>query len=386
MMIRSFLPIGQGASYMERFRAVDDDGQNITVLYDCGSSTSVDHLKNCLRDNLNDGSTIHAVFISHFDEDHINGLPFILENYVVKHLFIPLITEDELNVICLGCLCGRLFPSNNEFFNAFFNEYPYFRRIVSGETDVRFIEEYSKGNDYYEETYRWDLWNNLIHSGEDISDVVFSSKNNSFTEDWLYIPFNFRQEKRYGLLIDELQKIYGVRITVKNALDIIKTDPSEIDRIKSAYKKVTGSINVNSMVLLSGTYNQNIRQEEYSVSRSFKRKCCIERHCCCCGVKAGCLYMGDYDAHGKSKWKDLKNAFSNYWDMIGCIQIPHHGSKHNYNTELICKRWGYYVISAGVKNKYRHPHSYVVKDMLFKGVQPRIVTEEKESELILLVQ
>lgn len=386
MMIRSFLPVGQGACYMERFRDVDNDDHNITVLYDCGSSTSVDHLKKCLRDNLSDGSTIHAVFISHFDEDHINGLPFILENYDVKHLFIPLITEDELNVIRLGCLCGGLFPSNNEFFRDFFSEYPYFRRTIDGKTDVRFIDEYRNENENYEELPRWDLWNRLIHSGDDISDLVFPSKYYGVTDDWLYVPFNFQQEKRYGELIDELQKIYGLRITVKDALDIIKTDPSEIDRIKCAYKKVSGSLNANSMVLFSGTTNQNIRQEEYNVYSSLKKKCCIERCCRCYRAKAGCLYMGDYDAHGKRKWNDLRNAFSNYWELIGCIQIPHHGSKHNFNKELTCYRWRYYVISAGVKNKYWHPNSCVIKDMLFKGAQLRVVTEEKESELILLVQ
>lgn len=91
MMVRSFLPIGQGACYLERFHVCDDKGNNITVLYDCGSMKSLQLLEDCLSNNLNDGSTIHAAFISHFDEDHVNGLPYLLRNYRVKHLFIPLI-------------------------------------------------------------------------------------------------------------------------------------------------------------------------------------------------------------------------------------------------------------------------------------------------------
>ena len=38
---------------------------------------------------------IDAVFISHFHEDHINGLDYLLSHYTVKKLFLPLLTEIE---------------------------------------------------------------------------------------------------------------------------------------------------------------------------------------------------------------------------------------------------------------------------------------------------
>lgn len=73
-----------------------------------------------------------------------------------------------------------------------------------------------------------------------------------------------------------------------------------------------------------------------------------------------------------------------YWDSIGCVQVPHHGSKHNFNPKLLEFRC-IYVISAGFSNRYRHPHESVVKQFLFNHVMPYIVTEKDESELVTFV-
>lgn len=38
MMIRSFLPVGQGAFYRETFKI---NGDKINIIYDCGSATDI---------------------------------------------------------------------------------------------------------------------------------------------------------------------------------------------------------------------------------------------------------------------------------------------------------------------------------------------------------
>ena len=91
--------------------------------------------------------------------------------------------------------------------------------------------------------------------------------------------------------------------------------------------------------------------------------------------------MGDYDAKGESKWCDLKNAYEKYWAYIGCVQIPHHGSYRNYNNEF-SKLYSYFVISAGISNKYRHPSGSVVKDLILNNKVPLIVTEMRNSEVM----
>ena len=108
-------------------------------------------------------------------------------------------------------------------------------------------------------------------------------------------------------------------------------------------------------------------------------RCCIS-----CVKPAGCLYTGDYDASGKQKWKSLKDGYLEQWDAIGCLQIPHHGSGHNYNSGFSTLN-SFFVISAGRSNRYRHPHSKVVKKLMFNNRYPFIVTEDSASAVHLVV-
>lgn len=100
MMIRSFLPVGQGAFYCEQFEGWGDN-EDVNIVYDCGSSTNVKLVEKQIRDNFYKGQTIHAVFISHLDDDHINGIPFLLKYCHVKKMFFPLITEKNTKYISL---------------------------------------------------------------------------------------------------------------------------------------------------------------------------------------------------------------------------------------------------------------------------------------------
>lgn len=101
--------------------------------------------------------------------------------------------------------------------------------------------------------------------------------------------------------------------------------------------------------------------------------------------KAGCLYTGDYNASGRNNWKELQKAYSKYWDKIGCIQIPHHGSKYNFNDKFLDYNC-FFVISAGYSNKYKHPHSEVIKKFLLRDIKPNLVTEQQGSAFYTLIQ
>jgi len=163
------------------------------------------------------------------------------------------------------------------------------------------------------------------------------------------------------------------------------SDPDIQKAITDAYKKVKGSLNTNSMVLFSGIRDNNVHQWRIN---PYDRLYCCRHECIDCYNyylrKNGCLYIGDYEANGKCKWFELKNAYLKYWDYIGCIQIPHHGSYRNYNQEFSLLD-AYFVISAGLKNRWRHPSGSVIKDLFLKNKYPLIVTEQHNSEVILKV-
>lgn len=84
VVIRSFLPVGQGAFYLEQFMFNEE---KINIIYDCGSNTDCKLVEGQIRDNFEEGAKIHAVFLSHLDADHINGLPYLLKRCNVKKCF-----------------------------------------------------------------------------------------------------------------------------------------------------------------------------------------------------------------------------------------------------------------------------------------------------------
>lgn len=372
MILRSFLPIGQGAFYCEQFMGRFAE-ERINIIYDCGSSTDVELVKEQIKNNFREGEMIHAVFISHLDEDHINGIPFLLKYCKVNKIFFPLLTEEDARYMSLYNLIK---VGERYSFAASFITNPH---ATLHELDIEYRPR------LFQISGDEQVYNNIdamtIASGENVADIIFGndSKRYAIYAKWLYVPYNFRQADRIKQLQNELNKSFGKDMDNGDIRDVWeKGTEAEREAIKCAYKKVEGSFNTNSMTLFSGT------REHWLLQRRVNINYCVCALRCCNHKDAGCLYTGDYDASGKYKWRDLFEAYKMYWDNVGCIQIPHHGSKYNYNEEL-SKLDAYFVISAGVWNKYRHPHGLVINDLLLKGKCPYVVTEDECSVVRLVI-
>ena len=78
---------------------------------------------------------------------------------------------------------------------------------------------------------------------------------------------------------------------------------------------------------------------------------------------------------------DLKVQYEAYWNFLGTVQIPHHGSKDNFHIDLVdCCIFS--VMSAGKYNRYGHPHSCVVDKIKSKNSIPVVVTEQENTKSI----
>lgn len=368
IMLRSFLPVGQGAFYREVFNL--KDGRH-TIIYDCGSLTAKSIVEQQIKDEFEEGEVIDAVFISHLDEDHINGLPFLIKYCKVYNLFFPLVTTKDKAYLKLKALLSV----DKDHFLCKFIENPLDAINSLGVDDAPML--------YPVRTVGGDNWNNVdtgyISSGENVAKKLTSVFNEGVN--WELIPFNFRQKERIEKFKKAIVEIFGCDTdpdSIENKIrDLIDKYPNDKDKIKRAYGKVNKNLNTNTMTLFSGTKDSCVKQY-YAMPNC---------HFCgyCLPIKEnGCLYMGDYGASGSQKWKDLRDAYNEYWKYIGGVQIPHHGSRHNYNNE-IAKLNAINIISAGCKNSYRHPHSSVIKDLILNDCLIHVVTENIGSQVDLKV-
>ncbi len=370
-MVRSFLPVGQGAFYCECFEQAGTQDM-LNVVYDCGSLTSRQIVEQEIKNNFRRGENIDALFISHLDEDHVNGIPYLLKHCSVKRIYFPLITEKNRGLMEIYYRVNDI----DGFSFRFFMDPAEAVRNVTAETETRVIgigeaDAENEGENLQRET-------EYHRSGEDVFETIKRPYDSLLPlyDKWLYIPFNFRQTKRVQILLDNLKIQFQRDITEVELVRLWeKGHPGDRDKIKQAYLNVPGGLNVNSMVLFSGEIDHGLRQYRHGGCGGY---------CCCGDTPSGCLFTGDYDAAGAMKWKELKGAFQRYWAYIGCVQIPHHGSRHNFNADFVRMR-AFFVLSAGYANRYHHPHASVIKAFLLRGIMPHIVTEQPGSAVFFVI-
>ena len=102
---------------------------------------------------------------------------------------------------------------------------------------------------------------------------------------------------------------------------------------------------------------------------------------------APCLYLGDYEAKKDENWNDLVGCFKNktgHYPLgdLGCLQIPHHGSHHNFRDEFSSQD----LLSIIPANLGRdHPSNKVLMEYIKNNAAPYVVTADDETVLELSI-
>lgn len=364
-MKRTFHAIGQGAFYTEEFN------NGYTMIYDCGTYHKKDIITNAIKSS-DLSKDIDLLCISHFHKDHISGLEYLLQNYNVKKVLLPLLHDEEREEVFLT----NLIEESSSFIQ---NLCLYPERTIREiseykEVNIVFVQPYNEDNDFIE----MERGNSTttINSGTEI-DI-----NQEFEEEckWVYIPFNFEAKDRGTSL---RKSIIDAEFNIDDFQNKYKSDKEYRKKVKEVYEsliKSKGDLNTNSLVLYSGIND-----------KSFRHHSCIEelyffdRECFCHfyhGLEAGCLYMGDYDAKTEENRKQFMRVFQSYFRKVGTIQIPHHGSSHNYSRKLNFKKGLLSVISAGKDTKYKHPHASTIRNIVVKNGIPILITEDLFTKFI----
>ena len=366
MITRLILPVGQGAFYVEKFK----NGKNI--VYDCGSISNRKKIPKLIEKYFGKNEAIEALFISHLDKDHMNGVEELLKQCEVKRICFPLITEEMKLALKIKVMIEEAMGNSySKFMKEFVEDPEAAIKKIKEDIQIKLIEilpndeENNKKNDN-EDTKNQKIKRIKKKSGEDIAEEIEGLEHSCNENKWELIPYNFKQETRINEFEKKLEKEFGKKISLKEVEKIWKENEDNREKIKKVYESLKGDLNTNSMTLFSGV-RQVGKQMQYDSSY----------------VKVGCLYTGDYEAKGKNKWKTLEEAYTEYWKWIGTIQVPHHGSIRNCNDALISKK-AVYFLSAGEKNTYKHPSQNVVRGIRFKYHNNLyIVTESKGLGVIL---
>lgn len=347
-LVRTFHPVGHGAFYTERF--YDDsynNPQNVAnIVYDCGGEIKIKKLTAIISNAFADVKKpkIDALFISHFHDDHVNGISQLLQTCEVKNIYVPVLTPDIIIEALLHCYLfhKKLFARLVHLFNVLLN------REDAQHNDKQMV----------------------VHQIEQEKPEKF----HLIRGNWQYILLNIAHDKLNDLLLAEAafsKAISGENVDLSIINEIIKN--SSMKHWREVYKKVWGEDhNAYSLVVYSCCYpRRKIKVLANSIPYIFK-----------CNM-VNCLYTGDFQPNiihspGQYNYEVLKKFYNSYWNHIGVLQVPHHGSEGEYNDNLydfprIC------IISAGAKDKHGHPNNNTITGVQKNNCLPVLVTEDPNS-------
>ena len=285
---RVIFPVGHGGM---AFESID----NCSVLYDCGSLSSPARVEMFIEMLKSHGvQHIDYLFISHFDQDHVNGLNALLNNNIfIKQAvmsYIPEMYRSVFNLVTRGA-------------------YNAIRNLI-----LR-------------------LEGRVIEIGEERQDGIHGR---SFKLPlWEWTAESMLRNDDFNKLRDAFirQRIDVAQLTDANYLNRWKK------KINEAFKTVFGAQGPNAkglIVLSQKTQNAQLIHAELQNAICYCTPYYPQRNLSASFKNTGCLYVGDSRIKTTAEINGIKEFLRKYLveNQLLLMQLPHHGSVYNLKHDL----------------------------------------------------
>lgn len=393
--------VGQGLFYtgcVDGFRFV----------YDCGSDKQT-YVEKAVDDYCNldfaaQSRHVPLLILSHLHHDHVSGVKALLQQVTVETVVLPYLTPwERLLLACAHTDLPQWYIRMLQDPVGFFIEHKVETVILvthGGEPDGT-SRSTPQG---HERTNRDPNTDGLIDVPEPrLFEILCEEKDNS--EGWrrLHQQGNLAiKTDRGSFYLKELWEFQLYNQTIpEQVIDTFKHCVSKLivrrgshepllsllvqesQELRNCYMTLVGGkdkLNFTSLVLWHGPASTHKGRIELG-SHCF--------HSCQEGFLSGLPYEVDLkndwcpfpvaldtssalgqlltsDMNLNHRYEDFRKHFGEKLQSVQLCLVPHHGSMHSWNNNILndlvsCKAW---VVSAGLRNRYHHPHSKVLHDLL----------------------
>lgn len=400
----------------------------LSYVYDCGSKkgatqrdVSIESFKGSAS-----GSRGDFLFISHLDQDHVNGLTVLLRNFHFDYVVLPLFPWQERLIraaahISRTASSGLSGPddagSSNEWYLALLSDPRAALESLAGAGSIIELSPTAPDPDENQSVrFRPNAeWNDDADpSAPPLWMASSTGPRMADNASWIFGPsddeeyWTFLPHVDPGILhnTDTFQKELCNSLPQRqDGRPWDFSDNSHLEEVlgaeklrrlmKRSYEAAAPSVNGTSLTLLSTLTGDVGSGGAWKLRRSIHTtgaggtRASVSREMWY-GRKGavGWLGLGDSDMSGQSLSRrastplgGVLSCFSPFADAIHTIAIPHHGSVTDFSDDLlttfqpvVC------VASAAASNKYGHPHPDVVSSIADYGARFVFVTEGRSSE------
>lgn len=393
-----FYPVGQGCFYAG---SIKKDEEEFVIVYDCGSVSPRNFLQDSIDKFKKDYKKIDLLMISHFDEDHVNGLSELLIGITCDKIIIPyyspitrltLLADDNSSEEYISFLKNPVsYFLNPDKFKI--NEVIVIQNGNDNNNDFKAPEPKSPIESPNLENLKLSFDSSKKEEDKDFKkkvqiqegkDYVFPEKAKFFSlpfkisianEFWEFVFYlkNFGNPHEITNFQNEIDELLAkTRDTKLSSL----FDKTFIPNIKDIYKKhINKDLNYSSLCVFHGPIVNNhfnlIRSRfDYPFYNLIYRR------------KSGTLLTGDSFLKSDEDFNPFYNYYSPYYiDKTLLFQIPHHGSLKNWKlhpNELY--NIPRYIINHGYKRK-KHPNKLVVIDLLTNSLYKKVLFNHQFQDI-----
>lgn len=351
----SFFKAGQGAFYGGIITNPENKKQ-YSIVYDCGTVSKRIFLQEEIKEfktNYSRNGIIDLLFISHLDWDHVSGMKQLLTEFDVKRIILPYLIKSQRLPSLLA------FAENAPINEGDFKDYSLFlkspwnyTREHSENTDIILIDP--NKDDKYLNYNNENLSDEIYAVGTPIEDLDDYNEINNTSNLYLYknnLQFFIENKWEFTTHVknveeDNISKLYTClkKLLNKNIQDELNYDDianilinnpkkavskSKKINAKSCYSLHIGNVNRYGLVLLHGPINYRVLNSVVSESNNNTTPYCYH-------VESSRLYtllLGDSNIKDED-CKELIKRFKDKLKNVHIFQVPHHGSKNNWNTKV----------------------------------------------------
>ncbi|SDX52736.1 ComEC/Rec2 family competence protein [Flavobacterium degerlachei] len=398
-----FHPVGQGSFYTGHLKLYNKSHKEFNFVYDCGSLSD--------RNNINESikyykkrlwhNSLDVLFISHLDDDHINGVKDLLDGIRCENIYLPYLTPFERLFVAITHNL-RDVDNFNDFINFVISPSDYILSIEGANIGkINYIKGNSENDLPHDKAPEKPLNpdnfdNEFIDNLEILLKSEFNEEILKLTKDQKIVFKKANGKLKFGIVwefylynepgttnqtdnfIESIEKIYGFRVNeqlTQAELNTILSARDNLKKLKIKFRNTFKNLNKTGLIVQHKplAHKQSFLHKEESFHSNiehyfnpfyrrlkrfhFKNIDPIEYNW---GVT---LLTGDIGLN------QIENSFyvKNHLNYVLVFQVPHHGSNTGWNRDFLRnlnhKGKTSAIINFGYGNTYGHPKPNILLDL-----------------------